>query len=228
VPVNIHHWETISFLHWPFEPDDLSPLLPPELSALTWDGGAWVSVTPFFIRVRPLGVPIALPPWDFPETNLRTYVAGPDGREGLWFIRMEVAALWFVAALRMVGLPYFRRRMAVAAGTDRIAYTSKPWGSSRGGSHEIVIRPGDELDPPEGGPRTRFLTARFGAYHRIGPVLLYTPVEHPPWRLGSAAVERCEVDSLFRSAGLPTPIGRPVAHFSQGVKVKVGPPRVVT
>jgi uncharacterized protein YqjF (DUF2071 family) len=58
-------------------------------------------------------------------------------------------------------------------------------------------------------------------------MLLYTPVEHPPWRLRTAAVDSCEVDALFRNAGLPDPIGRPVAHFSPGVTVKVGRPRVV-
>jgi uncharacterized protein len=224
LPVNIQHWDNICFLHWPFEPNDLSPLLPQGLSVLTYEGAAWVSVTPFFIRVHPPGVPAA--EWSFPETNLRTYVAGPDGRQGLWFIRMEVTALWFAVILRTVGLPYFRQRMSVAVDRDRIVYESKPRRSSPDGGHQIVVRPGEELDPGEGGPRERFLTARMGAFHRQGPVLLYTPVEHPPWRLRTAAVERCDVDALFGDAGLPAPVGRPVAHFSPGVSVKVGRPQV--
>jgi uncharacterized protein len=143
------------------------------------------------------------PGWAFPETNVRTYVAGPDGREGLWFIRMEVTALWFVATLRAVGLPYFRQRMSVDAAGDRVVYRSRPRRSSPGGGYEIVVRPGEELNPPEGGPRERFLTARMGAYHRQGPVLLYTPVAHPPWCLRTAAVERCEVDALLRCSATP-------------------------
>jgi uncharacterized protein len=227
LPINIHHWDTISFLHWPFRPNDLSPLLPQELSVLTYDGTAWVGVTPFFIRVRPPGVPAIPPGWAFPETNVRTYVAGPDGRQGLWFIHMEVTAMWFVATLRTVGLPYVRQHMSVAVGGDRVVYTSKPRRSSPGG-YQIVVRPGEELHPPEGGPRERFLTARMGAYHRKGPVLLYTPVEHPPWRLHTAVVERYEVDALFRGAGLPAPVGRPIAHFSPGVTAKVGLPQIAT
>jgi len=224
--VNIHHWRNISFLHWPFEPNYLSRLLPQTLSVLTYDGAAWVGVAPFFMRVRPPGVPVFPPGWSFPETNVRTYVVGPDGREGVWFFRMEVTALWFVATLRTLGLPYFRRRMSVTPSSERIVYSSQPRGSSPGGGYHIVVRPGEELRPSAGGPREHFLTARVGAYHRRGQILFYTPVEHPPWALHTAAVEHCEVDALFRDAGLRTPVGRPIVHFSPGVSVKVGRPRV--
>ena len=105
LPVNIHHWERISFLHWPISAAELAPLLPDGTEVLTHEGTAWVTVTPFFIRVRPPGSPVVPPGWAFPETNLRTYIAGPGGRQGLWFLHMEVTALWFVAALRTIGLP---------------------------------------------------------------------------------------------------------------------------
>ncbi len=127
--------------------------------------------------------------------------------------------------LRAVGLPYFRQRMSVDVGDDRVVYQSRPGRWSSGGGHEIVVRPGDALKPPAGGPFERFLTARWGAYHRLGPLLLYTPVEHQPWPLRSAEVETCEVDALFRDAGLPAPVGPPIAYFSPGVTVKVGVPQ---
>lgn len=225
LPLNTHHWDNIAFLHWPFAPRDLAPVVPDDLTVLTYDGMAWVSVTPFFIRVRPLGLPVVPPHWAFPETNVRTYVAGHDGQQGVWFLRMEVSALWFVATLRTVGLPYFWRRMSVDAGGDRIVYQSTPRLRDRGGSR-IVVRPGEALGAGEDGPFERFVTARWGAYHRRGPVLLYTPVEHRPWPLHTAAVERCQVAALFRRAGLPVPVGPPVAHFSPGVTVRVGRPRL--
>lgn len=227
LPVNMHHWDNISFLHWPFDPDDIAALIPDETTVLTYDGAAWVSVTPFIMRVRPPGSPIVPPRWAFPETNVRTYVTGPGGKEGLWFIHMEVTALWFVATLRAVGLPYVRRRMSVDVGDGGITYRSKPNRPSDRGGHDIVVRPGDELRPSEGGPHDRFLTARWGAFHRRGPLLLYTPVEHPPWRLRAAETEVFEVGGLFRAAGLPVPTGPPIAHFSPGVAVRVGPPQVV-
>jgi uncharacterized protein YqjF (DUF2071 family) len=227
LPVNIHHWDGISLLHWPFAPADIAPLVPEQTAVLTFDGMAWVSLTPFFIRVRPPFAPAVPPGWAFPETNVRTYVAGPGGRQGLWFLRMEVSALWFVLTLRAFGLPYFRQRMSVDVGEHRATYRSRPWASSTGGGHRVVVRPGAELRPAGGGPWDRFVTARWGAFHRRGPLLLYTPVEHGTWPLHAAEVEECTVDALFRDAGLPAPAGPPVAHFSPGVRVKVGVPHVV-
>jgi uncharacterized protein YqjF (DUF2071 family) len=131
--------------------------------------------TPFFIRVRPPGVPFVRPGWAFPETNVRTYVRTPERGAGIWFLRMEVSALWFVATLRAVGLPYFWQRMAVDAADGTISYTSRPGPAGGGGGHDIVVRPGTPLEPPTGGAFDRFVVARWGAYHRRGGQLLYTP-----------------------------------------------------
>ena len=227
VPTNIHRWDAISFLHWPFAPADVERVVPDDLRVLTHDGMAWVTVTPFVMRVRPPGVPVVPPRWTFPETNVRTYVAGPDGREGLWFLHMEVTALWFVVALRTLGLPYVRRWMSVEVDAGQIAYRSRPGPSSGAGGHEILVRPGAELEPPEGGAWDRFVTARWAAFHRRGPVLLRTPVEHRAWRLRVAEVTTCSVDALFGRAGLVPPSVPPRAHFSSGVQVRVGVPTVV-
>lgn len=229
VPVNIHHWDDIAFLHWPFPPDVVARRLPAGLEPLTWDGAAWIGVTPFHIAVRPPGLPFSPPGWTFPETNVRTYVRGADGREGLWFLHMEVTALWFVLTMRTFGLPYVRRRMSVRIGRDRNVYESTPRSarSSTDGGHRIVVRPGRPLQPSWGGAFERFLTARWGAYHRRGPLLLRTPVDHPPWPLRSGAADVWEIDGLFRAAGLRPPTRPPVCHVSPGVAVRVGLPRRV-
>jgi uncharacterized protein YqjF (DUF2071 family) len=228
VPVNVHRWDNISFLHWPFDPAEVARLVPDGLRVLTFDGSAWVSVTPFYIHVRPAGVPVTPPGCAFPETNVRTYVAGPDGREGVWFLHMEVTALWFVATLRAIGLPYVRQRMSVDIQRDEIKhYVSKPGPLIRGGGHDITVRPGAPLAPPEGAGLDRFLTARWGAYHRQGPALMYTPVDHPPWPLQAAEADTWHVTELFHAAGLSPPSQAPIAHFSKGVTVRVGWPRLV-
>ena len=228
VPVNVHHWGSISFLHWRLDPDDVSALLPAGLDVLTYDGAAWVSLTPFRMRARPPGLPVVPPGWAFAETNLRTYVTGPDGRQGLWFHRMEAGALWFTIALRSVGLPYVWQRMSVETDGERVRYSSRPHRvNDHGGGHDIEGRVGAALQPPEGGALERFLLPRWGAYHRRGPWLLHTPVEHAPWRLHELHLDTVEVDDAFRAAGLPQPEGPPVAHFSPGVTVKIGFPQRV-
>ena len=147
-----------------------------------------------------------------------------NGGEGLWFLHMEVSARWFMATLRAFGLPYVRRRMSVEILGDRNVYVSQPRDV---GGHRIVVRPGDALQPPSGGPFERFLTARWGAYHRRGPLLVHTPVDHPPWPLRRGIAETHEVAGLFRAVGLPPPRTIPVCHVSPGTVVRVGPPRRV-
>lgn len=220
---NVQHWDAISFLHWPYDPGSVQALLPAGLEVLVHREAAWVGVTPFRIRVRPPGMPTP-PGWAFPETNVRTYVTDEHGRQGIWFLHMEVTAGWFAAALRSIGLPYVRQRMGVRIEGGQIAYRSTPAASP--GGHDIVVRPGAALQPPSGGARERFLTARWAAYHRRGRALLRTPVEHPPWSLHRAETVVCEVDGLMRAAGLPAPDLPPLAHFSAGVMVHVGLPGV--
>ena len=225
-PVNVHHWDQIAFLHWPYPPGVVQPLLADGLHVATFDDLAWVGVTPFSIRVRPFGLPVP-PGLAFPETNLRTYVTGPGGRDGIQFLRMEVTARWFSVAMRRLGLPYVRRRMSVHAAPGTLAYRSRPVRSSEPGGHDIELDTREALDPPHGGPFERFLTARWRAFHTIGPLLLQTQVEHAPWSLRAATATRADVAPLFTGAGLPVPVGRPVVHVSPGVTVKVALPRRV-
>ena len=85
-------WSCLAFLHWSYEPRVLARLLPGRLRPHTFDGRAWVGLTPFLLEG--LRTPVApVPPWfaRFPETNVRTYVVGPDGRDGLWFFSLDAA-----------------------------------------------------------------------------------------------------------------------------------------
>src|SRR6266536_1164336 len=82
-PVMLQHWRRLTFLHWPYPPPAVQALLPPGLEVETFDGAAWVGLVPFLMDgVRPPGVPPL--PWAsrFPETNVRTYALGRDGRGG--------------------------------------------------------------------------------------------------------------------------------------------------
>ncbi|MEU0009100.1 DUF2071 domain-containing protein [Streptomyces sp. NPDC006314] len=114
-------WLTQTFVHWAYSPDEVQLLLPQGLAVDTYDGSAWVSLTPFVMAgVRPPGSPAALP--SFAETNLRTYVRGPDGRDGLWFLSIEVACPVMLAA-RAVGAPYHVGRLELARRDGSVAYT---------------------------------------------------------------------------------------------------------
>ena len=42
-------WHDLAFLHWRVEPSQLRPLVPEPLAIDTFDGSAWVAVTPFWM-----------------------------------------------------------------------------------------------------------------------------------------------------------------------------------
>ena len=66
-------WVDTCFLHWPVEPEAIRRVVPDELPVETFEGRAWVTITPLFIRAsRPRLVPPVFPWASFPEVNLRT------------------------------------------------------------------------------------------------------------------------------------------------------------
>jgi uncharacterized protein len=171
--------------------------------------------------VRPAGVPIEPGFSTFPETNLRTYVRRPDGRDGIWFLSLEVGSAAMLAARCAVGAPYHLGDLSVSKHRGTVIYA----GTRRGGkpSYHLVVRPGDPIVQPS--DRDIWLTGRWRAYTRRFGILFETPVEHEPWPLAAGVVEEF-TETLVTSSGLPAPDGAPLVHFSTGVRdVHVGAPR---
>lgn len=224
-PIMIHHWEWITFLHWRFPASALQPLVPPALRVETFDGSAWVGLTPFLMRgVRPPGLPAV--PWlsRFPETNVRTYVCDEQGRSGIWFLSLDAARLPAVLAAHAgYALPYFWSDMRTdidAAG--RVSYRSRRrWPAPRGLRCEADVEFGARLRPEEADELAHFLTARYRLFTVIGGRIAAAEVEHPEWPLHHVDVRRLDQD-LLSGAGLPVRDGPAAVHGSPGVPVKVG------
>lgn len=214
-------WLTQTFVHRPFRPEAVQALLPEELVVDEYDGAAWVGLTPLVMAdVRLPGVPAALPGLPtFAETNLRTYVRCRDGRDGLWFLSLEVAFPLMLAA-RAIGAPYNPGSLSVSTDGDTVAYSGTRGNGDA--SYRVLVRRGDPIEPTE---RDVWLTSRWRAYTRRLGVLWETPVEHEPWPLAHATVEVLE-ETLTTAAGLgEAPLGEPVVHFSEGVRhVRLGLP----
>lgn len=218
VPAFRAAWLRQTFVHWAFPPDEVQALLPEELAVDQYEGAAWVGLTPFVMAdVRPPGVAASVPGLPtFAETNLRTYVRHRDGRDGLWFLSLEVACPLMLAA-RAVGVPYNPGTLRVSVDGDAISYTGSRWGGDA--SYRLAVRPGDPITPTG---RDVWLTSRWRAYTRRLGMLWETPVEHEPWPLRDVAVDVLD-ETLTTAAGLPAPTAEPVAHFSDGVRhVRLG------
>ena len=219
-PALLMRWERLTFLHWSYPPDVVQALLPDGLRVDTWEGRAWVAITPFMMAgVHPPGLP-AIPQWStFPETNVRTYVRAAGGSDGLWFLSLDAARAATLNARATIGVPYVWSRMRVEQHDQRIHYSSRRIGSPA--HNDVQIDIGDPIPAQELTSADHFLTGRWRAFSRRAGRTFVTPVEHPPWPLHRATVAHLD-SSLIRAAGLPAPSGDPVVHYSPGVDVRMG------
>jgi len=222
VPINAMHWRNLTFLHWPVEPARIEPMLSPGVRVDTFDGAAWVGITPF--RMSYLGTPAPRVPLvpGFTEINVRTYVRGRDGDDGVWFFSLECSRLPVTALLRLLGLPYQQSTTDQRRRGTELQYTSKR--RSGQGWFGARVRVGSRIEVPT--EFEDFLTGRWNAYSRAWGQLWRTPIEHEPWPLHRATAH-CSPADLLAVNGLPSPAGEPITHFSPLVHVRVGPPRPV-
>lgn len=227
----VHRWQLLTFLHWSFDRHDVQCLLPKGLTVDSYDGRAWVGLVPFRMWVAPPRLPAL--PWlgRFCETNVRTYVRDRHGRSGVWFFSLEASRLPAVVAARIAyRLPYYWASMRLRHASERLVYTTRRRWPRAADSHigsTVVVRPGAPIAAEEVTELEHFLTARWRLFsHAKDDTLRFANAEHRPWQLQRADVEIYD-DSLITAAGLPEPDGRPLAHYSPGVEVRIGPPRRV-
>jgi uncharacterized protein len=220
-PASRQRWHAMTFLHWRYHPEDLRPFLVSGLEPDTYDGSAWVSITPFLMKDFRLGPLPAVPGAStFPETNVRTYVRGPDGRDGLWFFSLEADSVPTVlGASSLYGVPYQFADMEVEEG-QVVRYRSRRREKPEIG-HDISVRPGHPCASPS--ELDHWLTGRWRAYSTIAGRLTAVPVQHQPWPLWDAEMVQLE-QTLLGAAGLSEPAGDPLVHYSPGVDVRLGVP----
>jgi uncharacterized protein YqjF (DUF2071 family) len=183
-----HRWENLLFLHWRMPPVRIQETLPAGLTVDTFEGEAYLGITPFFMRdIRLSGIP-ALPWFSFfQELNVRTYVYANDGTPGVWFYSLDCNRAWAVLGARMLAaLPYFAAKMSARRG-DWIEYLCQ----RRGASETARYRYRSAGEPRDPRPETLefFLIERYYLFARRGNgSLLRGQVEHPPYQYRNAEV----------------------------------------
>lgn len=226
--VSVQEWADVALLHWRVDPELVQAQLPASLTVDTHDGDAWVSLTPFQMRhARAPWLPHV--PWlsNYPEWNVRTYVRGPDSRDGLWFFSLDVARLPVVVGMRAaVGLPYAWSAMSLERTGDTVAYRCQrkpPWGEL---SSHVVVRFGALLVEDERSELDDWLAGRWRAYSRVAGRWVVVEVVHEPWPLRDADLV-AHTNEIVQAA---VPLGdRPpdLVRVADGVHARLGPPRLV-
>jgi uncharacterized protein YqjF (DUF2071 family) len=197
-PVMYQTWDKLLFLHWPVAAERLRPLIAPRLSLDTFEGQAWVSVTPFTMRgIRPVLLPSLPVVSQSHELNVRTYVHF-DGVPGIWFFSLDAseehAGIQFTSTRTHLGAPAARFEGAWVRGEP------------------LPSPPQDSLD--------FFLVERYCLYTVHWGRLYRVRIFHRPWPF--RRVERLSFTStMLESQGLPTSPEDPLLH-AQGEPLRVG------
>jgi uncharacterized protein YqjF (DUF2071 family) len=227
-PVMEQTWDRLTFIHWRYRPESVQALLPPDVEIDTFAGSAWVGLTPFLLRN--LRLPSA-PPFPYlspaPETNVRTYVRGPDQKRGIWFFSLDIARLPAVLFARSVySLPYMWATMEFEDRGGVIRYSGRRRWPAGGHSYDITVEVGEPYAEAELAELDHFLTARWVLYTRYARRPVSVSARHQRWPLVRARTVELRQD-LVEAAGLPAPSGDPLVHFSPGVDVRIGAPKIL-
>jgi uncharacterized protein len=224
-PLLTMQWRDLAFLHWPVDTGAAARFMPPGTLPDLFHGVSYAGLIAFRIHdVRVPGLPALPYLGSFPETNVRLYSVGPDGRRGVVFCSLDAARLLPTLLGRAaVRLPYQWSWMRVRRGGDVISYASRRRWPRPGARLQLTLRVGERLEHPS--DLEHFLTARWGLHTAsYGGRAHYLPNEHPRWPLYRAALVRLEED-LLATAGLPPPAGEPASVlYSPGVAVRMGAP----
>lgn len=225
-PIMVHEWNDLTFIHYEFEPYEIQRLLPDGLKVELIDDKAWVSLVPFKMHIE---FPIIgkIPHLgNFPETNVRTYVTGPDGTRGIWFFSLDASRLSAVIAARVAyRLPYFWAKMHVTKFENSIAYESKRIDFfSRRKMSKTLVTIGEKYEDDELQNIHHLLSAQWKLFSYQFGAVYEAHAEHEPWQLFKAELQSID-DELITACGLPKPAYAPIVQYSPGVRVNISMPR---
>jgi hypothetical protein len=215
-------WRDLLFAHWSVPVEALRRAVPAELPIDTFDGRAWVGITPFEVTgLRAVGTPPLPGLSRFPETNVRTYTT-VGGKPGVHFFSLDAASAAAVAGARLLyRLPYFRARMDIERAHGEVRYRTR----RVDGRAELAARYRADGPPFHAQPGTleHFLTERYRLYTvDTRGRMLCADIHHAPWPL-QPAVGEIERNTMVAAKGIELP-GEPLLHFAARQDVLIWPP----
>jgi uncharacterized protein YqjF (DUF2071 family) len=218
-PLMYQSWNNLLFMHWQVPEAALRPLLPDRLSIDTFEGKAWVAITPFTVRdARPIFTPPL--PWvsDFHEINVRTYVH-LGGVPGVWFFSLDANSLVAVLGARtFFHLPYHVAKITLRQEARTIHYHSTREDQSAKFKADWEV--GELIGQATTESLEFFLVERYCLYTADGATLYRGRIHHQPWRLRSAQLSALQ-STMIEVQGLSEPTEKPLLHYSESLDVAI-------
>jgi len=228
VVIGYQRWDRLLFLHFEVQQEALRALVPLRLELDTYEGRAFVTLTPFTVQgARLRGMPMIPGISRFHELNVRTYVRRGEDR-GVWFFSLDAASPAAAAIARAsLRLPYCYARMrrseeGASFRYDSVRVVPAPQATFSG---SWTVR--GTAAPAEPGSLPHFLAERYLLFSRAAAGKLFRmQVRHAPWPLQPVEDLRF-AETLLQADGVPAPVPAVLAQYSEGVDVEFFPPSVV-
>jgi uncharacterized protein YqjF (DUF2071 family) len=224
MPLMHQDWGKLLFMHWRIAAGTLRPHIPERLEIDTFDGSAWIAVTPFTMwDIR--AFPPLLPPVPglsrMHELNVRTYVH-LNGVPGVWFFSLDAnSAIAVMAARTLFHLPYFNAQMELDQQGETIVYSSRRTETNAPAARlDATWKIGEPLPESVPGTLEFFLTERYCLYTAHKNNLYRCRIAHAPWPLQRAGLSSFN-STMLESHGLPTPGGDPLLHYAESISVDI-------
>jgi uncharacterized protein YqjF (DUF2071 family) len=217
-------WGKLLFMHWRIDEKLIRPLIPNDLEIDTFDGSAWIAVTPFTmwdIRAFPRFIPPVPGFSSMHELNVRSYVHF-DRVPGVWFFSLDCnSAAAVLGARTFFHLPYYNADIDLEQEGHTIDYSLSRT-EDRPAEFNASWKIGESLRYAHPGSLEFFLTERYCLYSENDNEIYRSRIYHEPWPLQKASLVSFE-STMIESHGLPTPKGEPLLHYAEEISVDIWP-----
>lgn len=207
-------WDDLLFAHWRVPEEALREVVPPQLPIDTYEGAAWLGITPFCVRGLRLRGTLPAPGLStFPELNVRTYVS-VEGKPGIYFLSLDAgSSLAVSAARRGYRLPYFHSQIRIERDGEGTGYDLLRTSSDGPPAYFVGRYGGGEKLPIRERSLERWLTERYCLYTLDSAGRIQRgEIHHPPWPLHSAWAA-IETNTMAMPFGIELE-GEPLLHYS--------------
>lgn len=179
-------WCNLLFLHWKYSKEAIQKRLPKGLYVDTFEGDAYLTVVPFFIKNLRLGV---LPPLpflsNFTEINVRTYVYDDKGTPGVYFFSLDINSLIVTQfASKFFHLPYQNSKLTSII-TDEKIHISGGRNTKMTISMDIYPSLNSEFICAEPFSLDFFLLERYLLFTSKDNQLYFLQIHHSPYKISN-------------------------------------------
>lgn len=216
-------WQHLLFLHWKYDPKEIQKTLPDGLFVDTFEGDAYVSIVPFFIKNLKWNILSPFPFLsDFIEVNVRTYVFDQNGIPGVWFYSLDIDS--FMAtffARQFFFLPYHNTHLDSKFINNEISISGT---RKKVAAMDFVFSP-IASTPIEAKVSTLdfFLLERYALFVVNDKNIYMERIHHSPYLIEQVELKKFRSNLLEINQLHPSQSDPQIIHYSAGLCVDIFP-----